>query len=147
MGIISILWKFKDFIMAGIIILMIFGYFVHDSNVKKAYKNQIESQQKIISNQQAQLETQTVLIKQQNDAVDQMKKYSDQKDREISEATHLAEKMQDTVDLQSQQLLNSKTNIDQSFSDLTGCKAELDRIRAFMFNAEQSLTSSTNGTK
>lgn len=147
MSILSLIWRFREFIMVGIIFLMIAGYFVHDSMIKKSYISKIDVQQKVISDQQAQLETQDVLIKQQNSAVDRMKQYADQKDREIAEANHLAEKMQDTVDAQAEKLLNSKTNIDQQFTDLTGCKSELNRIRTFMFEAEQSLTSEANGTK
>jgi hypothetical protein len=75
-------------------------------------------------------------IQVQNLAMNQLQAYNQELDRKIADATSLAEKMQDTVDNQANEILLRKTNIEQTIVTLADCNAELGRIKQFMVDAE-----------
>jgi len=76
-------------------------------------------------------------ISVQNLAINQLSTYNKIKTQQVADAEHLAEKLQDEIDLKAQAIQNQKTTIDQKFTDLKGCRAQLARIKSYMTGAEK----------
>lgn len=141
MSILTLLWKFRDYIMVVMILTMIFGYWWEQQHTISKEKKQIVQLQAENTQLKTLNATQLAQINQQNTAVNQLKQYSDQKDAEIKSATALAESLQDEIDLKASQILERDTKIQGDTSTLKGCTDELQRIKDFMVQAEQDFKS------
>lgn len=102
-------------------------------------KHTITSDHKVIGAKDQQIADLKAGITVQNLAMKQLEQYSADKDRQVADATALAEKMQDTVDTQANEIMLRKTNIEQQIVTLSDCQAEIYRIKDFMIDAEKEI--------
>ena len=137
MSYLTLLWKFKSYIGIALIILIVGGYWLSLKYTIKSQAGKLSDDQVNIAQLTEKIVSLQAAISLQNANIDQMKRYADQKDREIADATALSEKLQDDIDSKAQQIINSKTQIEQEFTNLEGCKAELGRIKDYMIKSEE----------
>lgn len=119
-------WKVGVIGLAGLVL----GMYIH------SLKHTITVQDGKLTADQQTIADLRAGVAVQNAAIEQQAKYAQQKQAEIASATALAEKLQDTVDAQANEIMLRKTNISQVFTTLDGCKDQLNRIREYMVESE-----------
>lgn len=119
-------WKVGVIGLAGLVL----GMYIH------SLKHTITVQDGKLTADQQTIADLRAGVAVQNAAIEQQAKYAQQKQAELADATRLAEALQDSVDLKSQQILNAQTKIDGSIATLADCQSEIARIKGYMINAE-----------
>lgn len=128
--------KYWKWLSIGLVVL-VFGIYVgvlkHTITKKEAV---ITSDQATIADRDRQIADLKGAIVVQNQAIAQMERYAEEKERKIADATALSEKLQDEIDLKAEQILTRDTKIAGATDTLADCQSQVARIKAYLLNAE-----------